>query len=127
MEFKLIGSTASATFDSEHMSEFEYFRVSGNDDDSTGFRRVTISRAHPYFEDVLVTPYTGLGHGLVETWVAQAYVFIGAVARGVPIVGGGFEDGYAVDLVREAVMLSAERGTLVRIDEISSKVEAGAK
>ena len=66
---------------------------------------------------------TGMSYGLSDTWVGQAYEFVGAVARGVPLGGGGFEDGYAVDLVREAAMLSAERGALVRIDEISTKVE----
>ena len=119
----LVGSTASATFDAQHMSEFGYFRASGDDDDTRGFRRVMTGPAHPYFEGFLACPMTGAGYGMSDTWVGQAYEFVGAVARGVPLSGGGFEDGYAVDLVREAAMLSAERGALVRIDEISAKVE----
>ena len=127
LEFSLIGSTASAKFNADHMAEFEFFRTSGNGDDTSGSRRVKVTGAHPYYADVQVYPSPSFGHGATENWVGQAYEFVGAVARGVPMAGGGFEDGYAVDLVIEAVRLSAERGTLVRIDEISSKIEAGAK
>ena len=127
LEFSLIGSTASAKFNADHMAEFEFFRTSGNTDDTSGSTRVKVTGAHPYYEDVQVYPFPSFGHGATETYVGQAYEFVGAVARGVPMAGGGFEDGYAVDLVIEAVRLSAERGTLVRIDEISSKIEAGAK
>jgi len=127
LEFRVIGSAASAKFDALAMAEFEYFRTSGNDDDTRGSTRVKVTGAHPYYEDIQVYPFPSFGHGMTESWVAQAYEFVGAVARGVPIVGGGFEDGYAVDLVLEAVRLSAERGASVRIDEVSSKVEADAK
>ena len=123
LEFSVIGSTASAKFSSRDMAEFEFFRTSGDDEETMGSRRVKVTGAHPYFEDIQVYPFPSFGHGMTETWVGQAYEFVGAVARGAPIAGGGFEDGYAVDLVLEAVRLSAKRGTVVRIDEISSKIE----
>ena len=124
-EFSVIGSAGSAKFVAEHMGEFEIFKTSETSAAAKGPRRVMVGGAHPYFEEVQVYPFAGFGHGLTETYVAQAYEFCGAVARGVPMAGGGFEDGYEVDLAIQAVTLSAERGSLVRIDEVRSQVEDG--
>ena len=123
LEFTVIGSIASAKFNSRDMAEFEFFRTSMDDEETMGSRRVKVTGAHPYYEDVQVYPFPSFGHGMTESWVGQAYEFVGAVARGTPIAGGGFEDGYAVDLALEAVRLSAQRGAAVRIDELRSKIE----
>ena len=119
-EFSVIGSAGSARFDARDMAEFEFFRATGNDGATGGSTRVKVTGAHPYYEDVQVYPFPSFGHGMTESWVGQAYEFVGAVARGVPMAGGSFEDGYAADLVLEAVRLSAERNAEVLIDEISS-------
>ena len=123
--FELIGASGSATFDSQNMAQFEIFRTADAGGDFRGPRRVKVAHPHPYFEEIQVYPFAGFGHGLTDTWVGGAYEFANSIARGVSMPGGGFEDGYAVDLVLEAVRLSAEREASVRIDEVSSRVEAG--
>ncbi len=71
LEFSVIGSIASAKFNSRDMAEFEFFRTSMDDEETMGSRRVKVTGAHPYYEDVQVYPFPSFGHGMTESWVGQ--------------------------------------------------------
>ena len=120
--FELVGSRGSVAVDLERPGEFHFFDASG-DDDLGGFRRVVTGPRHPYFAQVVVLPVAGTGHGYRETFLAQALDFVRAVGGEQPGFTPGFEDGYAVALVDEAVQLAADRGGRVSIAEIAAAAE----
>jgi predicted dehydrogenase len=123
--FTLIGSTGAATFDSERFGEFGYFD-GRHDDDLNGFRRVVTGPKHPYLQESLIMPVAGVGHGYAETFIAQAYEFLRAIAGGNTVASPSFADGYANALVCEAAQRSAELGRAVTIADVVQAVEADA-
>jgi predicted dehydrogenase len=122
--FTLIGETGAATFDTERYGEFGFFD-GRQDDDVNGFRRVVTGPKHPYLRESLIMPVGGVGHGYAETFIAQAYEFVRAIAGDDSAATPNFADGYANALVCEAVQRSAELGRSVSIAEVAQSVRAG--
>lgn len=112
--FELIGSRGSVQFDMERAAEFGLFDGQP-DDPMNGFRRVVIGPHHPYFGQVAAFPVTGVGYGYTETYVAQAFEFVRAVAAGDTSYAPSFEDGARVMAVCEAVQRSADEGRPVDV------------
>lgn len=104
--FELMGSQGAVAFDMERPAEFSIYE-SGVGDSLGGFRRVVAGPQHPYFNDVVAFPVAGVSYGYAETYVAQAYEFVSAVAEGRPY-SPSFDDGLAVVEVCEAVQRAAE-------------------
>jgi predicted dehydrogenase len=114
--FDLIGSRGAVHFDMERPAEFTIFSpVAGEDPAFSGFRRVVIGPRHPYFSDVAALPVPGVGYGYSETYLAQAYEFVRAVAEQRPYEPS-FEDGLAVATVCDAVQQSAATGQSVSLE-----------
>jgi predicted dehydrogenase len=103
--FDLVGSHGAVSFDMERAAEFAIFETSMGDK-LAGFRRVVAGPQHPYFNDVVAFPVAGVGYGYSETYVAQAYEFVRAVAEQRPY-SPSFVDGVAVVEVCEAVQRAA--------------------
>ena len=112
--FDLIGSRGAISFDMERAAEFSVYESQAHDDDDllNGFRRVVLGPRHPYFADVVAFPVAGVGYGYSETYTAQAYEFVRAVAEQRPYTPG-FEDGLAIVQICAAVQHSAEHGRAV--------------
>lgn len=122
--FKLLGSQAAASFDSERPAEFGFFDTRA-DDDMNGFRRVVAGPTNPYFREAVVMPLAGVGYAFNETFIIQAYEFVRAIAERAPLRSGGFEDGYAVALICDAIQLAAAEGRRIRIADLAREIEAG--
>jgi predicted dehydrogenase len=122
VRFTVIGSEASAEFDFERAAEFAYFD-SRNDNAFNGFRRVVTGPEHPYFKQVIAMPVSGVGTGLNETFIGQAYEGVMALVEERPVKGATFEDGYANALICEAIARSAETGARVSVEDVASQVE----
>ncbi len=105
--FEIVGERGAVEFDTERAAEFQLY-VDGDDASINGFRRVVVGPNHPYFSKVTSFPVAGVGYGYSETYLAQAYEFIRAIAEGRPY-SPGFADGVAVVEVCEAVIQSAEQ------------------
>lgn len=116
--FDLIGSRGAVSFDMARAAEFTIFSpLDGEDPSLSGFRRVVVGPRHPYFSDVAALPVPGVGYGYSETYVAQAYEFVRAVAEQRPYEPS-FEDGLAVATVCDAVQQSAATGQSVSLDPV---------
>jgi predicted dehydrogenase len=111
--FDLIGSRGAISFDMERAAEFMVYESHEADEALNGFRRVVVGPGHPYFADVVAFPVAGVGYGYSETYAAQAYEFVRAVAEQRPFTPS-FEDGLAVVQICAAVQASAERGASIR-------------
>jgi predicted dehydrogenase len=113
--FELIGDRGALEFDMERAAELQLF-VQGSDEQDAynGFRRVVVGPRQPYFAQVTAFPVTGVGYGYSETYIAQAYEFVRAVAQGKPYAPN-FSDGLAVVEVCEAVLESAAQHRAVAI------------
>jgi predicted dehydrogenase len=113
--FDLIGSRGAISFDMERAAEFSVYETQDDDDNLlNGFRRVVVGPQHPYFADVVAFPVAGVGYGYSETYTAQAFEFVRAVAEQRPYTPG-FEDGLAIVQICTAVQESAEQGRAVRL------------
>ncbi len=112
--FEIVGERGSVEFDTERAAEFQLY-VEDNDASRNGFRRVVIGPQHPYFAQVTAFPVAGVGYGYSETYLAQAYEFVRAVAEQRQYTPS-FADGLAAVEVCEAVLQAAEqrRGVLVQ-------------
>jgi predicted dehydrogenase len=108
--FDLIGSRGAISFDMERAAEFSVYDSQAGDEALNGFRRVVVGPNHPYFTEVVAFPVAGVGYGYSETYAAQAYEFVRAVAerRG---FSPDFRDGLATVQICEAVQHAAEHGT----------------
>jgi predicted dehydrogenase len=103
--FHLIGSRGAVRFDMERPAEFNIFESSG-EDSLNGFRRVVTGPRHPYFNEVVAFPVPGVSYGYSETYVAQAFEFVRAVAEQRPYAPD-FADGLAVVKVCDMVQRAA--------------------
>jgi predicted dehydrogenase len=114
--FALIGDRGSVEFDMERSAELQiYTQARDEDEPFNGFRRVVMGPHHPYFAQVTAFPVAGVGYGYAETYVAQAYEFVRAVAEGKPYTPS-FADGYVAVATCEAVLAAAETGRATAIE-----------
>jgi predicted dehydrogenase len=117
--FELVGSRGAAAVDLERPGELRFFDAT-REDDLSGFRRIVTGPRHPYFGQITSIPVAGVGHGYTETYLAQAYDFVRAVAGEDGEFRPDFGDGYAAGLVDEAVQTAAAQGRRVTIAELDA-------
>ncbi|HET6315583.1 MAG TPA: Gfo/Idh/MocA family oxidoreductase [Chloroflexota bacterium] len=115
--FEIVGEHGSVEFDTERAAEFQLY-VEGDDASVNGSRRVVVGPEHPYFSQVTSFPVAGVGYGYSETYLAQAYEFVRAIAEQRPY-SPGFGDGLAVVEVCEAVLQSAEQGVAITLGGVA--------
>jgi predicted dehydrogenase len=112
--FEIHGSKGTIRWDLERLNELEvYFRE--DEPNLAGFRRILATEpTHKYAGNWWPTGHIiGYEHGFVHI----VYEFVEHLTKGVPFAPS-FEDGVKCQQVLEAVDLSIERGTWVKVDEI---------
>ncbi len=115
--FEIVGERGSAEFDTERAAEFSLY-VEGDHHAVNGFRRVVVGPDHPYFSQVTAFPVAGVGYGYSETYMAQAYEFVRAIAEDRPY-SPGFADGVAAVEVCELVLQAAEQHRAASIESLA--------
>ncbi len=101
--FEIHGTEGSIFFNYERRDELQVC-FSKDRNDRRGFRTVYTGPNHPYGEGLWPIPALGIGY--TETKIIEAYDFFKAVAEGSQ-PDPNFRDGYAVELISDAVLASA--------------------
>ena len=112
--FEIHGTKGSICFNYERRDELQVCFAS-DQDDRRGFRTVYTGPAHPYGEGLWPIPALGIGY--TETKIIECYDFFRALkdnTRALP----DFRDGYAVELISEAVLESAKTNGWVEVGKI---------
>jgi predicted dehydrogenase len=114
MGFEINGSKGSLRFDFERMNELQYFNAE-DEPGTQGFRLIQASEGrHPYMKAWWPT-----GHviGYDTTFVHELYEFVEAISHNRPACPD-FNDGVACCRILEAVELSIERKSWVKVDSL---------
>lgn len=112
--FEIHGTEGSLFFNYERRDELQVcFAKDG--DDRRGFRTVYTGPAHPYGEGLW--PIAALGIGYTETKIIETYDFFKAVDEGRQ-PSPNFRDGYAIELISDAILESANSHQWVKIKGI---------
>ncbi|MEI8350796.1 MAG: Gfo/Idh/MocA family oxidoreductase [bacterium] len=114
MGFEINGSKGSLRFDFERMNELQYFNAE-DEPGTQGFRLIQASEGrHPYMKAWWPT-----GHviGYDTTFVHELYEFVEAISHNKPACPD-FNDGVACCQILEAVELSIERKSWVKVDSL---------
>lgn len=112
--FEIHGTKGSICFNYERRDELQVCFAS-DQDDRRGFRTVYTGPAHPYGEGLWPIPALGIGY--TETKIIECYDFFRALkdnTRAFP----DFRDGYAVELISEAILESAKTNSWVDVQKI---------
>ena len=112
--FEIHGTKGSICFNYERRDELQVCFAS-DQNDRRGFRTVYTGPAHPYGEGLWPIPALGIGY--TETKIIECYDFFQALkdnTRALP----DFRDGYAVELISEAVLESAKTNSWVDVKKI---------
>lgn len=107
LRFEINGEQGSVAFDLERLNELELFLASDPGPEQ-GFRRVLVTESdHPY-----LSAWWPPGHilGWEHTFTHEAYDLVSAIGAGTD-PAPSFTDGLQVQLVLDAVLRSAERGS----------------
>jgi predicted dehydrogenase len=113
--FDLIGSEGAISFDMRRPGEFTICSAQAGDNAVSGFRGVAADPRYPYGSQ-LVAP---IGVDYADTYVAQAYEFLSAVAEQRPY-HPGFEDGVAIAEVCEAVQHLADPAKGLALEHVKA-------
>ncbi|MDO4274824.1 MAG: Gfo/Idh/MocA family oxidoreductase [Eubacteriales bacterium] len=112
--FEIHGTEGSLFFNYERRDELQVcFAKDG--DDRRGFRTVYTGPAHPY--GGALWPIPALGIGYTETKIIETYDFFQAIAEGRQ-PEPNFRDGYAIELISDAVIESAKTHQWTTLKEI---------
>lgn len=112
--FEIHGTKGSICFNYERRDELQVCFAS-DQDDRRGFRTVYTGPTHPYGEGLWPIPALGIGY--TETKIIECYDFFRALkdnTRAFP----DFRDGYAVELISEAILESAKTNSWVDVQKI---------
>ena len=102
--FEIHGTDGSLFFNYERRDELQVcFAKDGGD--RRGFRTVYTGPAHPYGEGLWPIPALGIGY--TETKIVEMYDFMKGIAEDAPITPD-FREGYAIELISDAVLESAK-------------------
>lgn len=112
--FEIHGTEGSLYFNYERRDELQVC-FAGDGDDRRGFRTVYTGPAHPYGEGLWPIPALGIGY--TETKIIESYDFFKSIAENTE-ASPSFRDGYAVELISEAILKSAEKRDWVKVGEI---------
>ena len=114
LSIEINGELGSVKFYFERMNELHYY--SAEDEAGVqGFRVIQASEAiHPY-----MTAWWPVGHiiGYEHTFIHELYEFVEAIANDKPTYPS-FEDGVKCAQIVEAVEISCERKSVVKVDEL---------
>lgn len=113
--FEIHGTEGSLFFNYERRDELQVC-FAKDKDDRRGFRTVYTGPAHPYGEGLWPIPALGIGY--TETKIIETYDFIKAITEGQQ-PSPNFRDGYAIELISDAVLRSAETHQWTKIEEIA--------
>ena len=105
LTFEIHGTAGSLCFNYERRDELQVM-FADDPPDCRGFRTIYTGPAHPYGEGLWPIPALGIGYS--ETKIIEAYLFVKAVSEGRQ-PSPGFEDGYRVSAIADAIIASAER------------------
>ena len=108
------GTEGSIYFNYERRDELQVcFARDG--DDRRGFRTVYTGPNHPYGEGLWPIPALGIGY--TETKIIECYDFFRAITTNTQ-PSPSFRDGYAVELIADAVLRSAKTKQWEMVEEI---------
>lgn len=111
--FEIHGTEGSLFFNYERRDELQVcFAKDG--DDRRGFRTVYTGPAHPYGNGLWPIPALGIGY--TETKIIETYDFIKAITEGEQ-PSPNFRDGYAIELISDAILRSARTHQWIKINE----------
>lgn len=111
--FEIHGTEGSLFFNYERRDELQVcFAKDG--DDRRGFRTVYTGPAHPYGNGLWPIPALGIGY--TETKIIETYDFIKAITEGEQPTPN-FRDGYAIELISDAILISARTHQWIKINE----------
>lgn len=112
--FEIHGTEGSLYFNYERRDELQVC-FAKDDDDRRGFRTIYTGPSHPYGEGLWPIPALGIGY--TETKIIETYDFIKAISEGNQ-PSPNFRDGYAIELISDAVLRSAETHCWTKVSEI---------
>lgn len=112
--FEIHGTKGSLYFNYEHRDKLQVC-FSSDKDDRRGFRTVYTGPNHPYGEGLWPIPALGIGY--TETKIIEAYDFFKAIAEGTQ-PQPSFRDGYAVELISDAILKSAQSHSWEKIADV---------
>lgn len=111
LTFEVHGSNGSLSFNYERRDELQVM-FADDPSDARGFRTVYTGPAHPYGWGLWPIPALGIGY--TETKIIECHDFFSAVVSGEQ-PSPGFEDGYRIACVADALVASGEGGTWVKV------------
>ena len=115
--FEIHGTKGSIYFNYERRDELQVCFASDGDD-RRGFRTVYTGPAHPYGEGLWPIPALGIGY--TETKIVECYDFFKAISEDRE-ASPNFRDGYAIELISQAILDSAKSRDWVKVGEIQEK------
>lgn len=113
--FEIHGTEGTIYFNYERRDELQVCFAKDNDD-RRGFRTVYTGPSHPYGS--FLWPIPALGIGYTETKIIETYDFFKAIMENRQ-PEPNFKDGYAIELISDAVLESAQTQQWTKIKEIS--------
>lgn len=111
LTFEIHGSRGSIHFNYERRDELQVM-FADDPPDCRGFRTIYTGPAHPHGEGLWPIPALGIGYG--ETKIIEIYLFIKAIMEGTN-PSPGFEDGYKVELVADAILASGRTASWTEV------------
>lgn len=112
--FEIHGTKGSLFFNYERRDELQVCLASDKND-CRGFRTIYTGPSHPYGDGLWPIPALGIGY--TETKIIEIYDFINAIAKGEQ-PDPNFRDGYAIELISDAVLKSAQSNQWIKIEDI---------
>jgi predicted dehydrogenase len=109
--FEIHGTKGSIFFDYEKRDQLQVAFAS-DPSDRKGFRTVFSGPATPYGEGLWPIPALGIGYS--ETKIIENYDFVKAIVEGGE-VSPNFKDGYAINLICDAMAESAQKRSWVSV------------
>jgi predicted dehydrogenase len=106
LTFEVSGSKGALAFNWERSNELQFYSAEDREN-LQGFRTIITGPAHPYGN--VFWPIPGLGTAFIETQVIQMGDFVRAISEG-QSADTGFEHGWRVQEVMEAILASARVG-----------------
>lgn len=113
--FEIHGTEGTIYFNYERRDELQVCFAKDNDD-RRGFRTVYTGPSHPYGSSLWPIPALGIGY--TETKIIETYDFFKAIMENRQ-PEPNFKDGYAIELISDAVLESAQTQQWTKIKEIS--------
>ncbi|MCP1103685.1 putative dehydrogenase [Aequitasia blattaphilus] len=112
--FEIHGTKGSVYFNYERRDELQVC-FADDKSDRRGFRTVYTGPNHPYGDGLWPIPALGIGY--TETKIVETYDFFKAITENSE-TSPNFRDGYAIELISDAILTSARTRSWVEVPEI---------